>query len=292
MRKQLEIVLVVLIVVALGAGVLASRGLVHAGAHEQRVLVERSATAARAGTPAEASAAASVVSTGAEMGISIAPSARRHGGEIDAGGAATAPRAALTVAYARALIASASAAGPNGITGAQAGGGDGYVTSNAATNPHGLAPSDTPSPIVSRIRVPVAGIDAEVDTGYVDRGTNAMLAPRGPWVVDWYPYSAVPGTGGNAVFAGHVDYINIGGAVFWHLRDLGPGDHIEITLADGSVLTYAVEYNRLYSAASGPWNELFNPGAGHDVLTIYTCDGNFVGGDYSSRRVVRGTRVR
>jgi sortase (surface protein transpeptidase) len=284
-RKRVEVTLVILIVAGLVTGLLASRDLVHAGAREPSVRIARASGGVLAGAPPAATASAAFDFLAAPVG--------EHG-PLDGAGAAQADVAARVAADARTALAFASAeSASTSVTtgGAASGGGDGSATTGSPDNPHGLAPVDAPSPVVARIRVPVAGIDAEVDTGYVDHGTNAMLAPRGPWVVDWYPYSAVPGRSGNAVFAGHVDYVGIGDAVFWHLRDLGPGDRIEVQLADGSVLEYAVQFNRVYSAASGPWESLFSPSADTDVITLYTCDGTFHAGSYNDRRVVRATRV-
>ena len=54
---------------------------------------------------------------------------------------------------------------------------------------------------------------------------GVMQDPKGPTDVGWYDltrsfenFSSYPGWGGNAVFAGHVDYINYGAAVFWRLK--------------------------------------------------------------------------
>jgi hypothetical protein len=47
-----------------------------------------------------------------------------------------------------------------------------------------------------------------------------MPSPDNAWDVAWYDFSARPGAGSNAVFSGHVDYHDVGPAVFWNLRDL------------------------------------------------------------------------
>ncbi len=156
---------------------------------------------------------------------------------------------------------------------------------------HDLAPSDTPDPVVERIQMPAAGIDTRVVTGWISSQKNVMLAPRGPWPIAWYGYSAVPGHGGNAVFAGHYDYVNVGSAALGNLYKMQPGDTIQIVMTDGTVLTYRVAWNRTYSRNDGPWTTIFSPHDGNNVITVYTCSGNFVGGDYSNRRVVRAVRV-
>jgi sortase (surface protein transpeptidase) len=143
-----------------------------------------------------------------------------------------------------------------------------------------------------RLILPTIGIDQTPVEGKVDPATNTMIAPHGPSDIAYYTYSAHPGKG-NAVFSGHVDYVNVGPAVFWNLRNLKPGDPIVVRLQDGLELRYAVESNETHSAAAGPWEELFAPDAAPDVITLYTCDGDFDAGsrNYSERRAVRAVRV-
>jgi LPXTG-site transpeptidase (sortase) family protein len=149
--------------------------------------------------------------------------------------------------------------------------------------------SDAP---LARLVIPSIGIDQGLVAGKVDPGTNTMIAPDGPWDIAYYTYSAHPGKG-NAVFAGHVDFANVGPAVFWNLRNLQQGDEIIVRLQDGLELRYAVESNETHSAADGPWEALFAAGAAPDALTLYTCDGAFDARarSYSERRAVRAIRV-
>ncbi len=119
-----------------------------------------------------------------------------------------------------------------------------------------------------------------------------MIAPKGAFDVAYYTYSALPGKG-NAVFSGHVDYINIGPAVFWSLSKLKEGDVVIVRLQDGLELKYTVQFNRVYDARSGPWDELFSANAAPDAVTLYTCDGDFDTRtqEYQERRVVRAVRT-
>jgi LPXTG-site transpeptidase (sortase) family protein len=148
--------------------------------------------------------------------------------------------------------------------------------------------SDAP---LTRLVIPAIEIDQPTVPGTVDRATNTMVSPDGPWGIAYYDYSARPGHG-NAVFAGHVDYIHVGAAVFWRLRDLRPGDAIVLRLSDGLELRYEVTLNRVYDAEDGPWNELLGADAAPDAVTLVTCDGRFsrATGEYSERRVVRAVR--
>ncbi len=152
----------------------------------------------------------------------------------------------------------------------------------------------TPSgaPIAS-LAIPRFGIDAPVQVKGVD-ANNVMVSPDGPTTVAWYDFSAKPGFGGNAVFSGHVDYINYGPAVFWHLKDLVAGDTIEVHLEDGTVYRYTVE--TLQSVPASPTEEELRDIVGpltNDVITLITCGGVFSPAtrQYDHRTVVRGKRV-
>jgi sortase (surface protein transpeptidase) len=161
-------------------------------------------------------------------------------------------------------------------------------TSESAGAP-GFPTSDAP---LVRLMIPTIGIDQAPVEGEVDPATNTMIAPHGPSDIAYYTYSAHPGKG-NAVFSGHVDYVNVGPAVFWNLRDLKPGDPIVVRLRDGLELRYAVESNDSHSAQGGPWQELFAADAAPDAITLYTCDCEFDtrARNYSERRAVRAVRV-
>jgi sortase (surface protein transpeptidase) len=105
------------------------------------------------------------------------------------------------------------------------------IASSAAS-----AHAQTAGIVPTSIDIPSIGAPAVVlPLGEDPDGT--MQAPSDPDTVGWYE----PGIGipGNAVLDGHVDW---GGrlGVFGRLRQLGPGDAIQITDADGDVLSYSV----------------------------------------------------
>jgi LPXTG-site transpeptidase (sortase) family protein len=122
------------------------------------------------------------------------------------------------------------------------------------------------------------------------------IVPTGPYaggVVAWYDFSAKPGSGGNAVYAGHVTWN--GPAVFYGLSTLGGGDLIRIRDDRGAEVVYQVTAN-----------ETLDPGAalqrmyptGRDLLTIVTCGGSFYntgdptfGGEYTARTVIQAELV-
>jgi len=162
--------------------------------------------------------------------------------------------------------------------------------------PVGQAPPETASTatLPVAIIVEVAGIDAEIET--LDIVDGRMQDPTGPWVVAWYQQGAALGEPGNVLLAGHVDYWGVGPSVFYNVRDLAEGDEIDLTGEDGEIFTYQVQWNETIAIddlLSGRMAEIVAP-TDDQVVTLFTCGGEFdyVNGEYLSRTVVRGIRVR
>ncbi|MBF6601094.1 MAG: class F sortase [Dehalococcoidia bacterium] len=145
------------------------------------------------------------------------------------------------------------------------------------------------------MRIPSIGVNAQITSRTV--GTNGVMGnPRGPWDVLWYDFSTFgkgaggyPGEpGANAVFAGHVDYIRVGPAVFWRLREMKAGDIVTVNTPNG-LITYKIVWTKW----TGP-DEDFGPYVsqnGQEMITLITCIGVFSRGEYSNRFIVRGVRV-
>jgi LPXTG-site transpeptidase (sortase) family protein len=84
--------------------------------------------------------------------------------------------------------------------------------------------------------------------------------------------------------------VNHGPAVFWKLKDLEPGDLVEVQLRDGTVIRYEVTASHSYAVAEMPMAEILAPTAVESV-TLITCTGTFSGGEYSHRLVVRAAKT-
>ena len=149
-------------------------------------------------------------------------------------------------------------------------------------------PSEQP---LARLIIPKAEIDAPVVTKGVD-AAGVMQAPDNAYDTAWYDFSAKPGWGGNAVFAGHVDYIRVGKAVFWNIKDLQEGDLIEVRLADGTTYKYAVNYREQFDSATAPVDQIVGATT-KETVTLITCSGTFNSGthQYDKRLVVRAERI-
>ena len=145
---------------------------------------------------------------------------------------------------------------------------------------------------------PVAPVGLAVESAGIDAGIEAlrvvdgvMQDPSGPWVVAWYENLGAIGRAGNIVMAGHIDYWNVGPAVFYNLSTLEPGDEVVLSGDDGKIYPYAVEWVRQYDSASMPLEDVVGPTEGESV-TLITCGGAFdyASGLYLQRTVVRANR--
>lgn len=145
------------------------------------------------------------------------------------------------------------------------------------------------------INIPDAEVDAEVEIQQIVDGQ--MLDPSGPWVVSWYEQTAMVGTTGNAVMSGHVDYWEVGPAVFRNVANLQPGAEIRVVGQDGATYVYALEYIERVYIADLTAEEVNSPrlvgNTDYAALTLITCGGEFdrEAGEYLSRDIIRARLV-
>lgn len=148
-----------------------------------------------------------------------------------------------------------------------------------------------------RMVIPSIGVDAPFTVRTVG-SDGKMPNPKGPEDVVWYDFSqwpglgGNPGAGGNAVFSGHVDYVNYGPAVFWDLRKLAPGDEVKVVLDDGSELRYVVQWNKTTRSEGANWDGIVRATQQQSV-TLITCTGTFdqATRQYDQRIIVWATRA-
>ena len=168
------------------------------------------------------------------------------------------------------------------------------------TTPEVPAATPVPRVPVESLQLPRFGVDSTIEQlGYVT-GTQ-MDAPHNPYHTGWYPMWDWPGSPGNAVFAAHVNYFPGILGPFYNLDAMGPGDEVDLTLADGERLQYSVISNTLYSVDTIDMNHLITaperPG-NEEWITLVTCGGTFVPfpgqhgrGEYLDRDVVVAKRI-
>jgi len=148
----------------------------------------------------------------------------------------------------------------------------------------------------TRITIPAIGVDAPFTVRTVG-DDGKMPNPKGPTDVVWYDFSNYPGLGGspgfggNSVFSGHVDYVDYGPAVFWSLKDLKPGDEVNVALDDGSTIRYAVQWTKITVSATADWDSIVRA-TQQESATLITCTGQFDSAtrQYDQRVIVWATR--
>jgi len=163
-------------------------------------------------------------------------------------------------------------------------GGSGMVTPSArpapAPKPDGFEVASLPSAVrvpgppapPLRLSIPAIGVATPLDRlGLAADG--GMEVPGDFARAGWFSAGTMPGQQGPAVIAGHVDS-KTGPAVFYRLRELKPGDRVEVERADGVRLRFAVEGQAQYHKASLPTEAVFGP-VPVPALRLVTCGGSF-----------------
>ena len=141
-----------------------------------------------------------------------------------------------------------------------------------------------------------------------------MDAPKGPigdpvWhTAFWYRGSGIPGDPGTATIAGHVNDPLGQPEIFAHIQDLQPGDKIVIHDATSNLdILFIVDQIEVYSIeeSSDPvvLGQIFGIGPiagtepqpaldGLSHLTLITCAGNIVNGQFDHHTAVYATRSK
>ena len=159
---------------------------------------------------------------------------------------------------------------------------------DAADPTAGLSPQQVAAARPVRLLIPRIG----VDTPLVDLGVDAdgaLEVPTDFARAGWFTRSALPGARGPEVIAGHVDDAD-GPAVFYRLRDLGPGDTITVERGDGTPVVYRVDGVEQHPKDAFPTAAVYGPAPG-PVLRLITCGGSFdrASGHYRDNTVVYAT---
>lgn len=153
----------------------------------------------------------------------------------------------------------------------------------AAPAPAAASPGRQRAPVVLprsqpvRVRVPRVGVDSGlIPLGLEPDGT--LEVPERADIAGWYTGSPTPGELGPSVLAGHVDSFR-GPGVFFRLRELAPGDTVEVDRADGTTAIFVVERVEQHPKDAFPTQRVYGD-LDHAGLRLITCGGTF---DRSSR---------
>lgn len=133
---------------------------------------------------------------------------------------------------------------------------------------HRLVPPGWPK-ILS---IPRLGISASIEDINLAEATD-FKAPYRWNDVAWWDQGFRPGQHGHAAIFGHLDSTCCP-AVFWHLKDLRPGDIVTVTYNDGRILRFRVMWQATYANAQLPIDFIYGP-AWQRGLVLLTCAGVF-----------------
>ncbi|MGT2426657.1 class F sortase [Amnibacterium kyonggiense] len=140
----------------------------------------------------------------------------------------------------------------------------------------------------TRLLIPELGIDSGLERLHQD-SRGVLVAPEYADTPGWWANGVVPGDTGAAVIVGHLDTI-LGPAVFEHLKQLRPGDLIEVRMSDGRTLRFSVDGSHVVRKALFPSAEVYGP-TPDPQLRLITCSEPFdpVAHSYTDNLVVFAT---
>jgi sortase (surface protein transpeptidase) len=122
------------------------------------------------------------------------------------------------------------------------------------------------------IDIPAIKVDAHVGALGVNPDQTVEV-PSKPTQAGWYRFGPAPGQAGSAVILGHVDSTT-GPAVFYRLGQLHVGNKVDVTLAGGAVVHYAVRKVATYANAKFPAAKVYAT-TGPSTLNLVTCGGGY-----------------
>jgi LPXTG-site transpeptidase (sortase) family protein len=151
----------------------------------------------------------------------------------------------------------------------------------------------TPGVLPVELTIDTIELDATIEEQQIEDGV--MQNPSGPFVVAWYKETGRLGElKNNVVLAGHLDYWDVGPAIFYDIWKLEEGNKIDVTGKNGAVFVYQVQWVKDYKIDdldSATIQDIIGPTT-NESLTLITCGGTFDynSGEYESRIVVRSDR--
>jgi len=155
-----------------------------------------------------------------------------------------------------------------------------HAPSPAAGAAGGIGPANAKGPSLHQsppVSVAIPEIDVQSKLLHLGRNKDgSMQVPNlltSASQAAWYKYSVTPGQIGTAVIEGHVDSYD-GPAVFFRLGALKPGNHINVTLADGITGVFRVTGVREYTKDQFPAKTIYGP-SDYAALRLITCGGDF-----------------
>ena len=122
------------------------------------------------------------------------------------------------------------------------------------------------------LSIPIIGVSVPLSVLTLNKN-GTVNVPTSFSEPGWYNGDEAPGQKGSAVILGHVDNYH-GPAVFFNLDKLKLGNRVDVTLADGRKLVFAVIGERMYKKTNFP-DALVYGTRTYPALQLVTCGGIF-----------------
>ncbi|KDN17709.1 class F sortase [Amycolatopsis rifamycinica] len=112
-------------------------------------------------------------------------------------------------------------------------------------------------------------------------GSISVPSVHTPMQAAWYKLSPVPGDTGPAIVLGHVDGDRKPG-IFFMLKDLAPGDEVDVDRSDGRKLKFVVDRVTQVPKETFPRDAVYG-NSNEPELRLITCGGAFDHAEHSYR---------
>lgn len=181
--------------------------------------------------------------------------------------------------------------------------------SEATPSPRVIATPDSGArPTNDRLIISKIGVNAPITHKAVP-ATSILPDPNSPDDVVLYRFDlhqglgGFPGNGGNTVLSGHLDSGSAScdngrkkppcEAVFWDLRKLGSGDEVQIQLGGATYQYRVTKSETLRVTTKEDYIPFTNALASTptEEVSLVTCTGEFVRGEYTHRLIVHARRI-
>lgn len=142
------------------------------------------------------------------------------------------------------------------------------------------------------LNIPKLGVHARVLSLGITK-SGALATPNNVFDTGWYNESSLPGQPGAMLIDGHVSSWTAHG-VFYGLKNLQPGDEIQVERGDGTTFNYQVVKSQTYDSSSVDMNAAVNPVTpGKPGLNLITCTGQVKPGtsEFNQRIIVFASQV-
>jgi sortase (surface protein transpeptidase) len=123
------------------------------------------------------------------------------------------------------------------------------------------------------VKIPKIGAESSLAVAVKTDGSISVPSVHTPMQAAWYKLSPVPGDVGPAVVLGHVDGDKKPG-IFFRLKNLVPGDEVDIDRSDGRKLKFVVDRVTQVPKETFPRDAVYG-NSDKPELRLITCGGAF-----------------